>query len=130
MKFSTRLCIAATAATAALVPAAANASASPSDPTVGDAVAYYFYSDHQVNESLTYFDADNDIQTMESPKLPSHSGEEGWYSGSLTLTSRSTYQLASSSIQTSGYRAACRVYVNGTLVASDSATGRYAVAAC
>ncbi|MCF8611401.1 hypothetical protein L5G28_14730 [Gordonia sp. HY285] len=125
-----RVCIAVTAATAALVPAAALASASPSDPTVGDTVRYVFYSDYQSNESLTYFDADNEIQTMENPTLPSDASEKGWHYGSLTLTSRSTYQLAGSSIQTSGYRAACRVYVNDTLVASDSASGRYAVAIC
>ncbi|MGO3326433.1 hypothetical protein [Gordonia sp. (in: high G+C Gram-positive bacteria)] len=130
MKISTRLAVAAVAATTALAPAAAVASANPSEPTAGDTVRYMFYSDYQYNESLTYFDANSEIQTMENPKLPSYSGEEGWYSGSLTVTSRSTYQLASSSIQTSGYRAACRVYVNDTLVSSDSATGRYAVALC
>lgn len=130
MRISTRLAVAAVAATAVLAPSAAAASASSSEPTAGDTVRYMYYSDYQYNESITYFDADNDIQTMENPKLPSYSSEKGWYSGSLTVTSRSTYQLASSSIQTSGYRAACRVYVNGTLISSDSATGRYAVAVC
>lgn len=130
MKLSTRLTVAAVAAAAALVPTAAVATASPSEPTAGDRVRYILYSDVQHNESANWFDADNDMDSFEQTRLPSYSRSSSKWSGTLNVVSRSTYQLTGSSFQTSGYYAGCAIYVNGTLVASDSATGRYAVAVC
>ncbi|QHN19498.1 hypothetical protein [Gordonia amarae] len=51
-------------------------------------------------------------------------------SGTQSFTSRSTYQLTGAAIQTDGYYAECRVFVNNVEVSWDSATGRYAVAVC
>lgn len=117
----------------ALVAAGAAAGSATADselPTVGDRVQYTFYSDVKVNESIGWLDADNDSRSMSNVSLPTLSKNRKVRSGTISFTSRSTYQLTGASIQTSGYYAACKVRVNGVLVSEDSATGRYAVAIC
>ncbi|GAA2375122.1 MULTISPECIES: hypothetical protein [Gordonia] len=133
MKLTKRSAVAgavvAAAATACAI-AAGPAAADSADPTVGDTVRYVFFSDTQVNESLAWYDAYDDMQTMSRPSLPTRSKDRKTWSGSITVTSRSTYQFTGSSFQTSGHYAACRTYVNGVLVSEDSSTGRYAMAVC
>ncbi|MFZ2239283.1 MAG: hypothetical protein WAV90_07025 [Gordonia amarae] len=131
--------IAAAAITAA---AAANiavgvgtAVASSDDPTVGDHVRYVFISDVADNMSSNWFNADNDQSSLDTTHLPAYgtytrtSGTK-LYSGTQSFTSRSTYQLTGAAIQTDGYYAECRVFVNNVEVSRDSATGRYTVAVC
>ncbi|MCF8570926.1 hypothetical protein L5G32_11680 [Gordonia sp. HY002] len=130
MRISTRLAVAAVAVAAVLAPSVAVASASSSEPTAGDTVRYTFYSDVQNNESTNWFDGDNDMDSFETTRLSGYSRSTTKWFGSKSVVSRSTYQLTGSSFQTSGYYAGCAIYVNGTLVSSDSATGRYAVAVC
>ncbi|MBM7366525.1 hypothetical protein [Gordonia hydrophobica] len=110
--------------------AAGAATADSEFPTAGDRVQYTFYSDVKVNESVHWLDANNDSQSLTPASLPSLSKDRKLRSGTISFTSRSTYQLAGASIQTSGYYAACQVRVNGVVVSKDSATGRYAVAVC
>ena len=56
--------------------------------------------------------------------------EAGRWCGTARLTSRSTYQMTASAIQTEGTYAACAISVNNKTTATDYATGRYAVAMC
>ncbi|MGC4935942.1 hypothetical protein ACLQ3C_19930 [Gordonia sp. DT30] len=106
------------------------ASASTDDPTTGDTISYAFYSDTSVNVSVVYFDADGELQTIENAKLSKYDSTEGWYYGTVTFTSRSTYQPVAASIQTNGKFAACSTRVNGESSGLVSATGRYTVASC
>ena len=125
--------IATAVASAAILAGTATAGTATADaesPTVGDRIQYVFYSDHKVNEYAVWYDANNDFQDISNVSLPTRSKDGKRWSGSISLTSRSTYQLAGASIQTSGYFAACRTYVNGTLVAEDKSTGRYSIATC
>ncbi len=66
-----------------------------------------------MNASITYFDADSQLQTIENAKLSTYDRTEGWYYGSITFTSRSTYQLVAASIQTNGKLAGCATRING-----------------
>ncbi|GAB25334.1 hypothetical protein GOPIP_079_00230 [Gordonia polyisoprenivorans NBRC 16320 = JCM 10675] len=106
------------------------ATADTNDPTVGDTITYAFYSDSQVNASITYFDADSQLQTIENAKLSTYDRTEGWYYGSITFTSRSTYQLVAASIQTNGKLAGCATRINGESSGLKTATGQYTVATC
>ncbi|MBD0024259.1 MULTISPECIES: hypothetical protein [Gordonia] len=123
------------AATANIAVGVGTAVASTGDPTTGDHVRYVFISDVADNGSSNWFNADNDQSSLNTTHLPSYgvytrgSGTK-LYSGSKSFTSRSTYQLAAAAIQTDGYYAECRVFVNGVQVSADSATGRYALAVC
>lgn len=128
-----RTTVATVAATAAIIAGTVAAGAATADaefPTVGDRIQYVFYSDNKINEYAVWYDANNDMQDISNVSLPTRSKDGKRWSGSISLTSRSTYQLAGASIQTSGYFASCRTYVNGTLVAEDKSTGRYSVAVC
>ncbi|EGD57053.1 hypothetical protein [Gordonia neofelifaecis] len=138
MSFINRTAIAGTVAAAAALAGvvtaglvtAAPAGADTEFPTVGDGVRYEFYSDVQNNEGAYWYDADNDLEERSRVSLPARTEDRtGWY-GVVSFTSRSKYQLTGATIQTDGYFAACRVYVNGTLDSSDSARGRYAMATC
>lgn len=117
--------ITATALTAGL---AAGGGAASALPGTGDVVEYWFYSDSAA-VSITYFDADNDIQNRDV-RLPNFDRTEGWYTGWMKFTSRSTYQSAVATIQTNGKFAACAVRINGKSNGMKSASGRYAVASC
>lgn len=133
MSVSLRTALATSLAGAAVVASTVTAGSAAADtelPTVGDQIQYTFYSDVKTNESAVWFDADNDTQSLSRANLPARSKDGRTWSGRVSFTSRSTYQMTGASIQTGGYFAACRVSVNGTVVAEDSATGRYAMAVC
>ncbi len=117
------------AALLAAVCAAAPAHASVDEPTAGDRITYTFFSDVPDNQSLTWFDANDDIAQNTSPHLPERDAS-GRYWGTVTFVSQSTYQSVVGSIQTDGYLAGCTAIVNGTVIGTKTATGRYAVASC
>ncbi|HMS75940.1 hypothetical protein [Gordonia sp. (in: high G+C Gram-positive bacteria)] len=127
--------VAITAAAAANVAiGVGTAVASTEDPTAGDRVRYVFISDVANNMSSNWFNADNDQSSLTTTHLPTYgkytrSGSK-LYSGTQSFTSRSTYQLTAAAIQTDGYYAECRVFVNGVQKSVNSATGRYALAVC
>ncbi|ROZ88978.1 hypothetical protein [Gordonia sp. OPL2] len=104
------------------------ANASPAFPTAGDRIVYVFISDVQFNGSSHWFDENSEIDSFDSTQLPDYSG--GRWSGVQRVTSASSYQSTVSTFQTEGYYAGCEIWVNGVQVASDSATGRYAVVSC
>ncbi|GAA4383093.1 hypothetical protein [Tsukamurella soli] len=108
---------------------AAPSYASTDDPTVGDTVVYTFYSDVPGGNGLTWFNADGDISQLESANLP-RVASNGRYWGTESFTSRSTYQPVVGSIQTGGYFAGCTVSVDGTVIGTKTATGRFAIASC
>lgn len=120
----------AAATTLGTIAGVGTAGADSSSPTIGDSIEYYFYSDVQVNEYVTWFNANNDMDDMTNPKLPRHSKKNDVYWAANRVTARSTYQLTGSSFQTSGYYASCSVYVNGVKTSTDTAYGHYAVAVC
>lgn len=94
----------------------------------GEQIVYQFCSDTREVSTLNWFDADND-QVSRSNLLLSRR-EAGRWCGSVSLTSRSTYQLVGSAIQTEGTYASCSIAIDGVLKDSQYATGRYAVAVC
>lgn len=117
-----RTLITAATALAALASCAAPAHAA------GEQIIYSFCSDTQDITSINWFDADNEQQVRSAIRLTNR--EAGRWCGTTRLTSRSTYQMTASAIQTEGTYAACAISVNGKTTASDYATGRYAVAMC
>jgi hypothetical protein len=70
---------------------------------------------------VTYFDGIGDIQQDSPP---------GWATYWREFTNVATYPFYSVSAQTEGTSVACRLYVNGTLVDSNSAMGRYTITDC
>lgn len=118
------------AAMIAALCAVAPATASPDEPTTGDRILYIFESDVHENEGAYWFDANNEIDSLTEAVLPDYDSARGRWLGAVRVTSASTYQSTTSTFQTSGHYAACRTYVNDTLVAQDWATGQYAVATC
>lgn len=94
----------------------------------GENIIYSFCSDTPEVVSVNWFDADNDQVNRSDVRLTSR--EAGRYCGTVRLTSRSTYPLTASAIQTEGTYAACAISVDNSTVATDYATGRYAVAVC
>lgn len=119
-------------AAAVLLPvvlAFAGAGLAAAETSIGDTITYAFYSDSPTAD-ITYFDADNDIVSTQDFRLGTYDRTEGWYYGTVTLTSRSTYQSAVANIQTEGKFAACAVRVNGQSSGMQTAHGRYAVASC
>ena len=108
----------------------APATASPDEPTTGDRILYIFESDVQENAGSFWFDANNEINGFTETVLPDFDGGRARWLGAVRVTSASTYQSTTSTFQTNGHYAACRTYVNDTLVAQDWATGQYAVATC
>jgi len=98
--------------------------------TAGDTVIYTWCSDVPDNSTSTWYDADNDIAQFENTHLPTYFAADGRFCGHQTVVSASTYQLTASSLQTDGLYSACTIRVNGELVASNAATGRYAISEC
>ena len=94
----------------------------------GEQITYQFCSDTREVSTVNWFDADNDQVSRSNLVLSRR--EAGRWCGSVSLTSRSTYQLTGSAIQTEGTYAYCGIAINGTIADSDYSTGRYAVAAC
>lgn len=100
----------------------------PAAHAAGEQIIYSFCSDTQDIASLNWFDADNEQQVRSAIRLTNR--EAGRWCGTTRLTSRSTYQMTASAIQTEGTYAACAISVNNKTTATDYATGRYAVAMC
>ncbi|MFT4124879.1 MAG: hypothetical protein QM662_01460 [Gordonia sp. (in: high G+C Gram-positive bacteria)] len=119
------------------------ATASPSEPTTGDTIRYEFISNHQINDSIYWYDAwgdgrrfpeEVDRKVRFNSSYRNSDGDRMWIA-SQTVTARSTHQLVGSYISADYESAsqnyvACKTYVNGTLVASKYATGKYATAYC
>lgn len=70
---------------------------------------------------VTYFDGIGDIQQDSPP---------GWTTYWREFTNVATYPFYSVSVQTDGTVVACRLSVNGELVDSNNAVGRYAITDC
>lgn len=85
----------------------------------GDRVRYEIESNGPVS-LVTYFDGIGDIQ-QDSPARATYWRE---------FTNVATYPFYSVSAQTDGTAVACRLFVNGELVDSNSAVGRYTIADC
>lgn len=110
--FRTSACAAIAAATTAIglaIPAYA----------AGDHVRYEIESNGSIS-LVTYFDGIGDIK-QDSPSGPTYWRE---------FTNVATYPFYSVSAQTEGTAVACRLYVNGELVDSNSAVGRYTITDC
>lgn len=82
------------------------------------------------NESSTWYNADDDLSQFSNTHLPKYNPKIRHYWGTQSFTSRSTYQLTATSIQTNGYYAQCFVSVNGVQVSENHSYGKYAVAVC
>ncbi len=85
----------------------------------GDRVRYEIESNGPVS-LVTYFDGIGDIQ-QDSPARATYWRE---------FTNVATYPFYSVSAQTDGTTVACRLFVNGKLVDSNSSVGRYTIADC
>ena len=131
MKLTTTTTAAISVAVAAIYGAAAPAVASPSSPEAGDRIVYTFCADSSRAGTTNWFDADNDQRSFETTNLPTYMSEARWC-GSQSFTSRSSFQMTGSLIQggENSYFVSCAISVNGTRTASESATGKYAVASC
>lgn len=70
---------------------------------------------------VTYFDGIGDIQQDSPP---------GWTTYWREFTNVATYPFYSVSAQTEGTAVSCRLYVNGELVNSNNAVGRYTITDC
>jgi len=122
--------IAATIGAAAIAAPLVVAAPAHADTTAGDSIVYQFCSDTTENGVSTWYDGDNDLRSFDRTHLPSFRPSDGNYCGTQRDYSRSAYQLTGNSIQTYGYWASCEITVNGTLVASNAATGHYSIAEC
>ncbi|MDL9937234.1 hypothetical protein QSJ18_10810 [Gordonia sp. ABSL1-1] len=105
------------------------AAASPAAPTTGDLISYRFFADSGF-VGITYYDADNRIRQLPNTRLPDIDPATGWYTGTLSFRSRSTYQSAIATVQTQGSFAACSAAVNGESSALSRAQGRHAITSC
>ncbi|MBP2453013.1 MmpS family transport accessory protein [Mycolicibacterium lutetiense] len=85
----------------------------------GDRVRYEIESNGPVS-LVTYIDGIGDIQ-QDSPASATYWRE---------FTNVATFPFYSVSAQTNGTSVACRLFVNGKLVDSNSSLGRYTIADC
>ncbi|SDE30612.1 MmpS family transport accessory protein [Rhodococcus tukisamuensis] len=86
----------------------------------GKTIAYEVISDSATLNSVTYFDANSEMQQESNPTAP-------W---SLTVTNPSTVVIAGVTAQTEGTSVTCRVTVDGKVKDEQTATGKYAVVNC
>jgi hypothetical protein len=87
--------------------------------TINKQITYEVHSDGPLM-TVSYFDELNNMtQVSDQPA--------DW---STSFTGKATYQMHSMSAQTKGEQVSCKITVDGTVVASDTASGRYAVVVC
>lgn len=135
---------AATLATAALTVAGTSpAGADVEYPTTGDTITYEFVSNHQINDSIYWYDADTESQRFPdeydqrvkfNSSFKNENGHTMWLA-KRTFTSRSTTQLVGGYVsadyeQSSQNYVRCATYVNGVQTSFEYATGKYATAYC
>jgi hypothetical protein len=82
-------------------------------------VTYRVESDAPLS-TVAYYDAMNNMTSLQN--LPA--------SWSTSFTGKATIQLHSMSAQTTGEHVSCKIIVDGTVIAEQSATGRYSVSVC
>ncbi|QIG58790.1 hypothetical protein SEA_DATBOI_126 [Gordonia phage DatBoi] len=142
MKIRTRLAVIAAGVVAAASTATGVAHASPDSPTTGDTITYEFISNSSKVDSFHWYDGWNEDHTFPEDydkhaifktTFRNSNGHTMWRVRK-NIRSNSTYQITGAYIsaysEVSRPYVACKVYVNGVLIDSDYATGKYATAYC
>ncbi|QNL30582.1 membrane protein [Gordonia phage SpeedDemon] len=142
MNIRTRLAAVVASVVAATSIATGVAHASPDSPTVGDTITYEFISNSSKVDSFHWYDGWNESHTYPEDydkhvvfkKSFTNSNGHTMWRVRKNIRSQSTYQITGSYISSySGVSrpyVACKIYVNGVLTDSDSATGKYGTAYC
>ncbi len=86
----------------------------------GKQVKYEIISDATELNSVTYFDANSELQTESSASAP-------W---SKTVTNQSTYAIVGLGAQTTGTSVTCRITVDGKVKDEKTSRGKFAVVNC
>lgn len=91
----------------------------PTTAAGGRQIVYEVTSDGPLS-TVTYFNEINDMTQLSDQPA-------NW---STSFEGKATYQMHSMSAQTKGTQVSCRITVDGTVLAQETATGRYAVVTC